>query len=169
MWYRVLGLPDSWTNTPSFLCSSALCEEKKVLTLTAGSSNDQEFVVRIPARNAKRNFHIMKFNASLNMDVTKWTQVGLPLRFVTYRTNFLPLISHKNSTLPLRTKVSSGNPYWRDNAVDFLVLTSINQLLLTMKRSTILTEPSPSVSVPWSPFQIKPSLSFYISLLFFQH
>ena len=35
----------------------------------------QEFRVRIPERNAKKSFHIMKFNASLKMDCKKWTQV----------------------------------------------------------------------------------------------
>ena len=36
---------------------------------------EQEFTVRIPPRNEKKNYHIMKFNASMNVDVGKWTQV----------------------------------------------------------------------------------------------
>lgn len=35
---------------------------------------DQEFVVRIPARNARKTHHVMKFNGSLKMDLTKWSQ-----------------------------------------------------------------------------------------------
>ena len=33
----------------------------------------------------------------------------------------------------------------------------------TLIRRSFCTGPSPSLSVPWSPFQIKPSLSFYIT------
>ena len=36
---------------------------------------DQEFTVRIPPRNEKKNYHIMKFNANLKVDAGKWTQV----------------------------------------------------------------------------------------------
>ena len=35
----------------------------------------QEFRVRIPSRDARKSFHIMKFNNSLKMDCRKWTQV----------------------------------------------------------------------------------------------
>ena len=38
--------------------------------------SEQEFTVRIPPRNEKKNYHIMKFNASMNVDVGKWTQVS---------------------------------------------------------------------------------------------
>ena len=37
---------------------------------------EQEFTVRIPPRNEKKNYHIMKFNANMNVDVGKWTQVS---------------------------------------------------------------------------------------------
>ena len=37
--------------------------------------SEQEFTVRIPARNEKKNYHIMKFNANLKVDVGKWSQV----------------------------------------------------------------------------------------------
>ena len=37
--------------------------------------SEQEFTVRIPPRNEKKNYHIMKFNANLNVDVGKWSQV----------------------------------------------------------------------------------------------
>ena len=37
---------------------------------------EQEFTVRIPPRNEKKNYHIMKFNASMNVDVGKWSQVS---------------------------------------------------------------------------------------------
>lgn len=40
-----------------------------------GGSQDQEFMVRIPPRNEQKKYHIMKFNASLNIDPAKWTQV----------------------------------------------------------------------------------------------
>ena len=40
-----------------------------------GTSQEQEFMVRIPARNERKNYHMMKFNASLNVDTSKWTQV----------------------------------------------------------------------------------------------
>ena len=38
---------------------------------------DQEFTVRIPPRNEKKNYHIMKFNANLKVDAGKWTQVRI--------------------------------------------------------------------------------------------
>ena len=38
---------------------------------------EQTFRVRIPTRNARKSFHIMKFNASLKMDPAKWTQVRM--------------------------------------------------------------------------------------------
>ena len=38
---------------------------------------EQEFTVRIPPRNEKKNYHIMKFNANMNVDVGKWTQVSM--------------------------------------------------------------------------------------------
>ncbi len=37
--------------------------------------NVQEFKVRIPTRDPKKSFHIMKFNSSLRVDTTKWSQV----------------------------------------------------------------------------------------------
>ena len=37
----------------------------------------QEFNVRMPVRNAKKKYHIMKFNNSLKIDPTKWTQVRM--------------------------------------------------------------------------------------------
>lgn len=39
--------------------------------------SEQEFTVRIPARNEKKNYHIMKFNANLKVDVGKWSQVRM--------------------------------------------------------------------------------------------
>jgi transcription initiation factor TFIIF subunit alpha len=42
-----------------------------------GGGGDQEFRVRIPTRNDKRTFHVMKFNASLKMDPSKWGQVRM--------------------------------------------------------------------------------------------
>ncbi|QQP56170.1 Beta 1_3galactosyltransferaselike [Caligus rogercresseyi] len=43
---------------------------------TPGAPEEEvsEFVVRIPPRNARKSHHVMKFNASLNIDFTKWAQ-----------------------------------------------------------------------------------------------
>ncbi len=41
--------------------------------------NVQEFKVRIPTRDPKKSFHIMKFNSSLRVDTTKWSQVAIKL------------------------------------------------------------------------------------------
>ena len=38
---------------------------------------DQEFTVRIPPRDKKKNYHIMKFNANLKVDAGKWSQVSI--------------------------------------------------------------------------------------------
>ena len=47
------------------------------MSASPGGSHDQEFQVRIPARSDKKNYHVMKFNQSLNMDTAKWTQVRI--------------------------------------------------------------------------------------------
>ena len=46
-------------------------------TPPAPAVKEQTFRVRIPTRNARKSFHIMKFNASLKMDPAKWTQVRM--------------------------------------------------------------------------------------------
>jgi len=38
---------------------------------------EQEFVVRVPNREENKKYHVMKFNASLNVDFSKWTQVRM--------------------------------------------------------------------------------------------
>ena len=49
--------------------------------------SDQEFIVRIPARIERKKYHIMKFNASMNVDVGKWNQVNIKRYKVTSRKN----------------------------------------------------------------------------------
>jgi len=39
--------------------------------------SEQEFTVRIPQRNEQKKFYVMKFNASLGIDVSKWNQVRM--------------------------------------------------------------------------------------------
>jgi len=36
-------------------------------------ASEQEFVVRVPPRDEKKKFHVMKFRSSLNQDFEKWT------------------------------------------------------------------------------------------------
>ena len=38
---------------------------------------EQEFTVRVPARDEMKKYHVMKFNASLNIDFSKWTQARM--------------------------------------------------------------------------------------------
>lgn len=38
---------------------------------------EQEFTVRVPPRNERKKYHVMKFNASLNIDFSKWTQARM--------------------------------------------------------------------------------------------
>ena len=38
---------------------------------------EQEFTVRVPSREENKKFHVMKFNASLNVDFSKWTQARM--------------------------------------------------------------------------------------------
>jgi len=40
-------------------------------------SGTQEFTVKIPQRNEKKNHYVMKFNSSLAVDVAKWSQVRM--------------------------------------------------------------------------------------------
>jgi len=37
----------------------------------------QEFTIKAPVRDSKKSFHIMKFNSSLKVDTTMWTQVRM--------------------------------------------------------------------------------------------
>ncbi|CAB4070397.1 B3GALTL [Lepeophtheirus salmonis] len=43
---------------------------------SSGSMEEEvsEFIVRVPPRNSRKSHHVMKFNASLNIDFTKWAQ-----------------------------------------------------------------------------------------------
>ncbi len=42
----------------------------------AGPESVQEFKVRLAARDPSKTYHVMKFNSSLKIDTTKWTQVN---------------------------------------------------------------------------------------------
>ena len=44
--------------------------------------SEQEFTVRIPPRNEKKNYHIMKFNANLKVNVGEWSQVRVYLKLI---------------------------------------------------------------------------------------
>ena len=59
-----------------FVSSFAPIIELVYCTQTSKMS-EQEFTVRIPPRNEKKNYHIMKFNANLKVDVGKWNQVSI--------------------------------------------------------------------------------------------
>jgi len=43
----------------------------------AAPGPEQEFVVRVPPRDDNKRFHVMKFNASNNVDFSKWTQARM--------------------------------------------------------------------------------------------
>ena len=43
----------------------------------AAPGSEQEFTVRVPNREENKKFHVMKFNASLNVDFSKWTQARM--------------------------------------------------------------------------------------------
>ena len=47
----------------------------RIFSSKTSKMSEQEFTVRIPPRNEKKNYHIMKFNANLKVDVGKWSQV----------------------------------------------------------------------------------------------
>ena len=38
---------------------------------------EQEFVVRVPPRDDSKKFHVMKFNASYNQEISKWTNARM--------------------------------------------------------------------------------------------
>jgi len=40
-------------------------------------AQEQEFTVRVPPRDERRKYHVMKFNASLNIDFGKWSQARM--------------------------------------------------------------------------------------------
>jgi len=41
------------------------------------AAQEQEFTVRVPPRDERKKYHVMKFNASLNIDFSKWTQARM--------------------------------------------------------------------------------------------
>jgi len=41
------------------------------------AGQEQEFTVRVPPRDERKKYHVMKFNASLNIDFSKWTQARM--------------------------------------------------------------------------------------------
>ena len=43
----------------------------------ASSPVEQEFVVRVPPRDDSKKHHVMKFNASLNQEFSKWGNVRM--------------------------------------------------------------------------------------------
>ncbi len=44
-----------------------------IMSASPGQAREQEFRVRIGARNRKKTYQVLKFNASLRMDPAKWT------------------------------------------------------------------------------------------------
>lgn len=44
--------------------------------LWQGAPTVQEFKIRVP-KNVKKKYHVMRFNATLNVDFAKWTHVKM--------------------------------------------------------------------------------------------
>ena len=63
---------------------------------------DEEFVIRTPQRNTRKNYHIMKFR---NNDPAKWTQVRM------VRENNKKEFKNPNEEMP---KFGAGSEYGRE-------------------------------------------------------
>ncbi|CAH2990356.1 unnamed protein product [Chilo suppressalis] len=75
---------------------------------TAGSSSAptvQEFKIRVP-KNVKKKYHVMRFNATLNVDFAKWTHVKME------RENNIKEFKGIEEDMP---KFGAGSEYGRDN------------------------------------------------------
>ena len=73
----------------------------------AAPGAEQEFSVRVPSREETKKFHVMKFNASLNVDFSKWTQARM------VRENNQKIV---NSTQPVDDdpKFGAGSVFGKD-------------------------------------------------------
>ncbi|CAG9782689.1 unnamed protein product [Diatraea saccharalis] len=75
---------------------------------TAGPSSSpsvQEFKIRVP-KNVKKKYHVMRFNATLNVDFAKWTHVKME------RENNIKEFKGIEEEMP---KFGAGSEYGRDN------------------------------------------------------
>jgi hypothetical protein len=82
--------------------------------MAAGSSGEfQEFTVRVPARDEKKKYHVMKFSGSQNIDFSKWTQARMVRENNEKILNFGPKgfktvkIVNKSSSLQMTTPSSA--------------------------------------------------------------
>ena len=66
---------------PTIILTKVTSLLQTLFAMSSGGAqeNVQEFKVRIPTRDPKKSFHIMKFNSSLRVDTTKWSQVAIKL------------------------------------------------------------------------------------------
>ncbi|CAB3221126.1 unnamed protein product [Arctia plantaginis] len=72
---------------------------------TSGSSTSvQEFKIRVP-KNGKKKYHVMRFNATLNVDFAKWTHVKME------RENNIKEFKGLDEEMP---KFGAGSEYGRD-------------------------------------------------------
>jgi len=73
----------------------------------AAPGAEQEFTVRVPSREENKKYHVMKFNASLNVDFSKWTQARM------VRENNQKIV---NSTQPVDDdpKFGAGSVFGKD-------------------------------------------------------
>lgn len=47
-----------------------------VFSILQSSASVQEFKIRVP-KNVKKKYHVMRFNATLNVDFAKWSHVKM--------------------------------------------------------------------------------------------
>jgi len=73
----------------------------------AAPETEQEFSVRVPNREENKKYHVMKFNASLNVDFSQWTQARM------VRENNQKIV---NSTQPVDDdpKFGAGSVFGKD-------------------------------------------------------
>ncbi|VVD00910.1 unnamed protein product [Leptidea sinapis] len=76
------------------------------MTTPGGSSSSsvQEFKIRVP-KNVKKKYHVMRFNATLNVDFAKWTHVKME------RENNIKEFKGIEEDMP---KFGAGSEYGRD-------------------------------------------------------
>ncbi|XP_045760725.1 general transcription factor IIF subunit 1 isoform X2 [Maniola jurtina] len=71
---------------------------------SSSSANVQEFKIRVP-KNVKKKYHVMRFNATLNVDFAKWTHVKME------RENNIKEFKGIEEDMP---KFGAGSEYGRD-------------------------------------------------------
>uniref|UniRef100_A0A2M4AFP7 Transcription initiation factor IIF subunit alpha n=1 Tax=Anopheles triannulatus TaxID=58253 RepID=A0A2M4AFP7_9DIPT len=73
---RKMGAPSSMKSGTSSSSSGSAAAAGSTSAAPTGPATVQEYVIRVP-KNMKKKYHVMRFNATLNVDFTQWRTVKM--------------------------------------------------------------------------------------------